>query len=158
MRPYLLDLLSVLHVRQCLRRQARPMLPFKHNCPSIIQLWYISNSCSDFSTFFKIFFLVWHAPFGCLYYFPFFFCHQVVHLIHLVFRWTRELNPRPRTMAQTASPWRSPLDQGASPSALFISFIFKEPILTVFIFLLRDHSNNIGHFQFCKKPNIFMAI
>jgi hypothetical protein len=42
------------------------------------------------------------------------FCHQVVCLIHLVFRQTRELNSRPRTMAQTVSPRRSPLDQGAS--------------------------------------------
>jgi hypothetical protein len=39
----------------------------------------------------------------------------VVNFIHLVFRQTRELNLRPRTMAQTVSPGRSPLDQGASP-------------------------------------------
>ncbi len=68
--------------------------------------------------FLKIFFFgvtchIW-LSFICLLYL-FFFCHQVVHLIHLVFRWTRELNPRPRTMAQTVSPWYSPLDQGASP-------------------------------------------
>ncbi len=35
------------------------------------------------------------------------FCHQVVCLIHLVFRWTQELNSRPRTMVQTVSPLRS---------------------------------------------------
>jgi hypothetical protein len=33
------------------------------------------------------------------------FCHQVVCLIHLVFRQTRELNSRQRTMAQTVSPY-----------------------------------------------------
>ncbi len=44
------------------------------------------------------------------------FCYQVVNFIHLVFRQTRELNSRPRTMAQTASPRHSPLDQGASPT------------------------------------------
>ncbi len=54
------------------------------------------------------------------------FCHQVVHLIHLVFRPTRELNSRPMTMAQTVGPRRSPLDQGASPilqQALLYSFV-----------------------------------
>ncbi len=36
-----------------------------------------------------------------------FFCHQVVHLIHLVFRWTRELNSHLRTMARSVTPWSS---------------------------------------------------
>ena len=31
------------------------------------------------------------------------------------FRWSLDLSPRLRTMAQIVSPWRSPLDQGASP-------------------------------------------
>jgi hypothetical protein len=44
-----------------------------------------------------------------------FFCHQVVHLFHLVFRQSQDSNPRPRTMARIVSPQRSPLDQGASP-------------------------------------------
>ncbi len=61
----------------------------------------------------EVFFLVWLAPFGCLYYFHF-FCHLVVRFIHLVFRQTRELYSSPRTMAQTVSPRRSLLDQGAS--------------------------------------------
>ena len=43
-----------------------------------------------------------------------FFCHQVVHLFHLVFRQSQDSNPRPRTMARIVSPQRSPLDQGAS--------------------------------------------
>ena len=43
--------------------------------------------------------------------FSVFFCHQVVHLFHLVFRWSRDSNPRLRTMAQIVSPRRSPLDQ-----------------------------------------------
>ncbi len=37
-----------------------------------------------------------------------FFCHQVVHLIHLVLKWTQKWNSRSKTMAQTVSPWRSP--------------------------------------------------
>ncbi len=45
------------------------------------------------------------------------FCHQVVYFIHLVYRQTRELNSRPRTMAQIVSPRCSPLDQGASPNS-----------------------------------------
>ncbi len=66
--------------------------------------------------FMKSFFVVVvvTCPFWLSLLFSLFICHQVVHLIHLVFRWTRELNPRPRTMAQTVSPWHSPLDQGAS--------------------------------------------
>ncbi len=43
------------------------------------------------------------------------FCLQVVHFIHLVFGQTGESNSHPRTMAQTVSPWRLPLDQGPSP-------------------------------------------
>ncbi len=46
------------------------------------------------------------------------FCHQVVHLFHLVFRQSQDSNPRPRTMARIVSPQRSPLDQGASPSQI----------------------------------------
>ncbi len=85
------------------------------------------NKMMFFSFFLNIFFLVWLAPFGCLYYFQYFFCHQVVHLIHLVFRQTQELNPRPRTMAQTMSSRRSPLDQGASPSFYFKKKFFWRP-------------------------------
>ncbi len=33
------------------------------------------------------------------------FCHQVVHLIHLVFKRIWEMNLHLRTMAQTVSPW-----------------------------------------------------
>jgi hypothetical protein len=55
---------------------------------------------------------VWLAPFVFIIFVI--FCHQVVHLIHLVFRWTQESNSHPRTMAQTVSPQCSPLDQGAS--------------------------------------------
>ncbi len=46
------------------------------------------------------------------------FCHQVVRFIQLVFRQTQELNSRPRTMAQTVSSRRSPLDHGASLTSL----------------------------------------
>jgi hypothetical protein len=45
----------------------------------------------------------------------FFFCHQVSHLYHLVFRWSPDSNPRPRTMAQIVSLQHLPLDQGDSP-------------------------------------------
>ncbi len=60
----------------------------------------------------KIFFLVWLSPFDCLYYFRSFLPSS--GLIHLVFWQTREYSSRPRTMAQTVSPRRSLLDQGAS--------------------------------------------
>jgi hypothetical protein len=52
------------------------------------------------------------------------FCHQVVHFIHLVFRQTWELNSHPRTVAQTVSPQRSPLDQGASPRINHFKMVF----------------------------------
>ncbi len=64
---------------------------------------------------FFIFFLGVTCPFWLSLLFSF-FCHQVVLLIHIVFRWTQELNSLPGTMAQTLSPQRSPLDQGASPN------------------------------------------
>ncbi len=73
------------------------------------------NNYNIYIEFFKYFFGV-TCPFWLSLLFLFFFCHQVVHLIHLVFGWTRELNTHPRTMAQTVSPWCSPLDQGASPT------------------------------------------
>ncbi len=71
-------------------------------------------------SFFKYFFGV-TCPFWLSLLFLCFFYHRVVHDIHLVFRWTQELNPRPRTMAQTVSPWRSPLDQGTSQMILSLS-------------------------------------
>ncbi len=70
---------------------------------------------------FLIFFGV-TCPFWLPLLFLFFFCHQVVYLIHLVFIWTRESNSRPRTMAQTVSPWCSPLDHGASPMYIYSLF------------------------------------
>ncbi len=63
--------------------------------------------------FLKIFFWC-DLPLLAVFIIFFLFCHQVVHFIHLVFRRTLELNSRPRTMARTVSPQRSPLDQGAS--------------------------------------------
>ncbi len=63
--------------------------------------------------------MVWLAPFGCLYYFHFSAIMWSVLLIHLVFRWTRESNSHPRTMAQTVNPQHLPLDQGASPDLIF---------------------------------------
>ncbi len=70
------------------------------------------------------------CPFWLSLLFAFFFCHQVVHLIHLVFRWTGELNQRPRTMAQTVSPWRSPLDQGASLIKIyFFLFLCRKSVI-----------------------------
>lgn len=33
---------------------------------------------------------------------------------HLVIRWSRDSNPRPRTVARIVSPWRSPQDQEVS--------------------------------------------
>ena len=62
----------------------------------------------------KILFLVWHAPFGCLYYFHYFFLPSSGPSFHLVYRWIQDSNLRPRTMHQIASPRRSLLDQGAS--------------------------------------------
>jgi hypothetical protein len=82
----------------------------------------LKNSC-----FFNMFFGV-TCPFWLSLLFLF-FCHQVVHLIHLVFRWTREWNPRLRTMAQTVSPRCSPLDQGASPK----NFLLPHAFITRFL-------------------------
>ncbi len=79
-----------------------------------------------FWSFFKYFFGV-----ACLFWLPLlfsFFCHQVILIIHLVFRWTRELNSCLRTMAQTVSPKHSSLYQGASPYIL----IFKAKALLNF--------------------------
>jgi hypothetical protein len=69
-------------------------------------------------------FLVLLAPFGCLYHYHC-FCHLVVHLIHLIFRWTLESNSCPRTMSKTVSPQHLPLDQGASPHLASIKVIGK---------------------------------
>ncbi len=52
------------------------------------------------------------------------FCHQVVHLFHLVFRQSWNSNPRPRTMAWIVSPQHSPLDQGASPRQYLFICLF----------------------------------
>jgi len=38
---------------------------------------------------------------------------------HLVFKWSRDSNPHPRTMGQIVSPRRSPLDQGDSLTIYF---------------------------------------
>jgi len=70
---------------------------------------------------------VWLAPFGCLYYFCNFFCHQVVHHFHLVFRWSWDLNPLPRTMAWIVGPQRSPLDQRASSSITKVYVLVQIP-------------------------------
>jgi hypothetical protein len=67
-----------------------------------------SQSCNQ--SFYKYFFSV-TCPFWLFLLLSLFICHQVVHL---VFRWTRELNSHLRTMARNVSPWRSPLDKGAS--------------------------------------------
>ncbi len=82
----------------------------KYHKFSILFPTVLLQNFTEVNTFLKI-----SCPFWLSLLFSFFFCHQEVHLIHLVFRWTRELNPHSRTMAQTVSPWRSPLDQGASP-------------------------------------------
>ncbi len=68
------------------------------------QIKYMRVFCKKigFFTFFLIFFGV-----ACPICDPFF---------HLVFRWSRDSNPRPRTMAQIVSPQRSPLDHGDSLS------------------------------------------
>jgi len=67
------------------------------------------NLCTEFKKKFRV-----TCTFGCQYYFHYFFCHQVVHLFHLVFRWNQDSNPRQWTMARIVSPRHSPVDQGAS--------------------------------------------
>ncbi len=47
----------------------------------------------------------------------------MVHLIHLVFKWTRELNSRRRSMAQTVTSQCSPLDHGASLMRLIFNLL-----------------------------------
>jgi hypothetical protein len=70
------------------------------------------------------------------------FCHQVVHFIHLVFRRTRELNSRPRTMAQTVSPQRSPLDQGASsPMRQHTIKMWRQTIVQKYISYKNRHTH-----------------
>jgi hypothetical protein len=61
------------------------------------------------------------------------FCHQVVYFIYLVFRKTWELNSRPRTMAQTVSPRRSPLDQGASLTFTYLGIMEPKAIWRHFV-------------------------
>ncbi len=75
--------------------------------------WFSIAALSPSNPFLKYFFGV-TCPFWLSLLLSLFFCHQVVHLIHLVFRWTRELNSRLRTMAQTVSPRCLPIDHGAS--------------------------------------------
>jgi hypothetical protein len=94
----------------------RPNFKFPQQSEVIAFCSFILKALVNRKIFFKYFFGV-TCPFWLSLLFLFFFCHQVVHLIHLVFRWTRELNTRPRTMPQTVSPWCSPLDQGASPQS-----------------------------------------
>ena len=62
--------------------------------------------------FFLNIFLVWLAPFSCLYFFGIF--SPIKWSFHLVFRQGQDSNPRPRTMARIVNPRHSPLDQGAS--------------------------------------------
>ncbi len=106
-------ILQELNARQEFRH--RPWLQHRSDCCRLywwdLAFTLILQLRKTLTLLLKYFFL---APFGCLYYFLL-FCHHVVHLIHQVFRQTRELNSRPRTMAQTVSPRCSPLDQGASP-------------------------------------------
>ncbi len=96
--------------------------------------------------FFKYFFGA-TCPFWLSLLFSFFFCHQVVHLIHLVFRSSWELNPRPRTMAQTVSPWRSPLDQVASPYNKKFTMSFFQQFFTQNIDL-ELYASRLRVFQF----------
>ncbi len=74
------------------------------------------------------------------------FCHQVVYFIHLVFRQPRELNLCPLTMAQTVSPWRSPLDQGASlrPMMFGLEIVNLGNIFGGWL-CSKGHSNNTWH-------------
>ncbi len=107
---------------------------------------------------------MWLAPFGCLHYFRSLSAIKWSIFTHLVFRWTRELNPRPRTMAQTASPWRSPLDQGASPVAIMFTATFSSVYVfnNLFTFHYRFGGTEGATFcaltTLCKELETFNAI
>jgi len=83
-----------------------------------------------FSTFFCVTCPIWLSLFFR------FFCHQVVHLFHLVFRSCRDLNPRPRTM----SPQRSPLDQWAFLGWMISANKFEQSVLDSLTFLFYSLS------------------
>ncbi len=113
------------------------------------------QNCAQFYQFKELFLNIFFGvtcPFWLSLLFSFFFCHQVIHLIHLVFRWTWESNPHPTTMAQTVSPWCSPLDQGASPSSknfkLYPTFMRHTlrcmPVRSVYIYWHKSCLWNVG--------------
>ncbi len=81
-------------------RWANTLWPSGDKCQSrsteVEKLW--AEKCFYFYFMKNIFLCVWLASFGCLY--CFFFCHLVVRLNHLVFRWTLESNSQLRTMVQ----------------------------------------------------------
>jgi hypothetical protein len=60
------------------------------------------------------------------------FCHQEVRLIHLVYRRTRELNSRPRTIAQNCESSTFTTRPGSFPN-VFILFISPKPSAHFFV-------------------------
>ena len=64
----------------------------------------------------RAFFVCFRACYTTSSYFFCFFMLSSGPSFHLVFRWRRDLNPRPRTIAWIVSPRRSPPDQGLSPT------------------------------------------
>ncbi len=96
---------------------------FESNCVHLTWKRHLFSSQSFFSCLCSLFSCVKKVNFYFIYFFvvtfPFWLFLLLSlffgHIIHLVFRWTMELSSRLRTMAQTLSPRRLPLDQGASP-------------------------------------------
>ncbi len=102
---------------------------FRQKCSYFAQtvVFYPQIRKWSFQNHFHQVFLVWLAFFGCLYYYGSFSDIKWSILSTSFFRWTRELNSRPRTMAQTVSPWCSPLDHWASPRAS--KFLWEHSLL-----------------------------
>jgi hypothetical protein len=92
----------------------------------------------------EYFYLVWLAPFSCLYYFCSFLPSSGPScLVHLVFRQTRDLNSSPRTMAQTKRSvyvfknwlWKSKIVVAIrrwSLALLWLYFILFQNLVSIF--------------------------
>jgi len=90
---------------------------------------FLFHTISLHKSIFLNIFLVWLAPFDCLYYFRYIFCHQVVHLFPSSF-FKVKLGFEPTSaMAQIVSPRRSALDQGASHLSTNLSVLEIECLI-----------------------------
>jgi len=67
---------------------------------------------------------VWLAPIGSLYFFVTFSVIKWSIFPSSFFRWSRDSNPHPRTMAQIMCPERLPLDQGASLTIIQFFYLY----------------------------------